>query len=291
MDLVVSMDRFPRLGETIRGEAIHYIPGGKGANQAVGSAKLGADTSMIGAVGDDAFGQRIVEQLRQYGVDTTNVAVLDGESTGTATILHAENDNAIVIVGGANDCCDESMIDRTASIIEQADVLIVQLEVPIATVRRALEIAKAAGVRTILNPAPAHPLPDEVIALADYFTPNETEFESYSGASTATETELVSAMQAWQHRYGHTLIVTRGKEGVSCAQDGGIDHYSARPAEVVDTTGAGDCFNAALAYGLASEWPIDRCLPFAVTAASLSVTRFGAQDGMSTLDEVTRITR
>lgn len=288
MDLVVTMDRLPRLGESIQGKSIHYVPGGKGANQAVGCARLGADVSMIGAVGRDAFGERIVEQLTRFGANASNVAALADEPTGTATILHAEGDNCIVIVPGANGRCDEEMIERASAVIGEADVLIVQLEVPIPTVRKALDIARARGVTTILNPAPALPLPDDVIALADYFTPNETEFESYGGASVASEAELTAAMKAWQERFRHTLVVTRGKEGVSCARDGEIAHYPTRPAEVVDTTGAGDCFNAALAYGLASGWPLDRCLPFAVSAASLSVTKFGAQDGMPTLGEVER---
>lgn len=290
MDLVISMQRMPKIGETIQGDAIHYISGGKGANQAVGCAKLGADVTMIGAVGDDAFGSEIMQRMKQFGVKTEAIATLEGVPTGTATIMHTEDDNCIVIVPGANgECSPEATIKPYADVIRGAAALIVQLEIPMPAVEAALRIAREAGVPTILNPAPALLLSDEQIALADYFTPNETEFEMYCGGSIDIDSEeqLFDRMKEWNTRFpGQKLIVTRGKHGISCADSGSVSTFSAPVVQVVDTTGAGDSFNAALCFGVASGWPLEQTLPLAVKAASYSVTVFGAQDGMPTMDKL-----
>ncbi|CAE6458824.1 unnamed protein product, partial [Rhizoctonia solani] len=150
MDLVLSMERMPRMGETIQGDSIHYISGGKGANQAVGCARLGADVVMIGAVGGDAFGSQILARMRGFGVDTAAIAELKDAATGTAAILHTEGDNCIVIVPGANGRCTPEMIETHRAYIAGADALIVQLEIPLPAVETALRIAREAGVRTIL---------------------------------------------------------------------------------------------------------------------------------------------
>ncbi|WP_227872026.1 ribokinase [Paenibacillus albus] len=290
MDLVISMQRMPKIGETIQGDAIHYISGGKGANQAVGCAKLGAEVTMIGAIGNDAFGSEIMQRMKLFGVKTEAIATLEGVPTGTATIMHTENDNCIVIVPGANgECSPEETIAPYAEIIRNADALIVQLEIPMPAVEAALRIAHEAGVPTILNPAPALPLTDEQIALADYFTPNETEFEMYCGGTIDVDSEeqLFERMTAWNARFpGQKLIVTRGKHGISYADSGSIATFAAPVVQVVDTTGAGDSFNAALCFGVANGWPLDKTLPLAVRAASYSVTVFGAQDGMPTMDKL-----
>ncbi|MBO7744902.1 ribokinase [Paenibacillus sp. MWE-103] len=289
MDLVLTMGRMPRMGETLQGDSIHYISGGKGANQAVGCARLGADVGMIGAVGGDAFGAQILARMSGFGVDTAAIAELKDAATGTATILHTEGDNCIVIVPGANGRCTPDMIEAHRAVIAGADALIVQLEIPLPAVETALRIAREADVRTIINPAPAAALTDEQIALGDYFTPNETEFDYYCGSPAANEDELFARMRAWRERHPRqTLIVTRGKHGISClAPDGGEPVTVPAPiVDVVDTTGAGDAFNAALCYGLAAGWPLEDTLPLAVKAASRSVTVFGAQDGMPTMAEL-----
>lgn len=288
MDIVVSMQRMPVVGETVQGEAIHYIPGGKGANQGVGAARLGASVAMIGAVGGDLFGRQIEEKLANLGIDTAGIVRLDDEPTGTATIFHTADDNCIVIVAGANGRCSEQLIAAHAETIRRADLLLTQLEVPLEAVRAAMSAAKEAGVRTVLNPAPAAELPDDVLRLADYVTPNETEFALMSGSSCSSEEEWEQAMRAWEQRYGHRLVVTRGSRGCSYLADGTIRTVPALPVEPVDTTGAGDAFNAALGYMLAAGSTLEAAVPFAVRAASLSVTRFGAQDGMPTLEEVER---
>ncbi|TLS49602.1 ribokinase [Paenibacillus antri] len=290
MDLVVSSRRMPRVGETIEGEAIHYIPGGKGANQAVGCGKLGANVAMIGAVGDDAFGSQLIDGLGQAGVKTDAVARLPGVPTGTATILHTPEDNCIVIVPGANAHVSPDAIERSRAIIEAADLLLVQLENPLPAVERALAIARAAGVAAILNPAPAKALPDELIALADWVTPNETEFAALVGESDAgavqDDASLAAAIERWEARYGNRLVVTLGSRGAATALDGRLVVAPAPRVTPVDTTGAGDCLNAAFAFGIASGQPAEDALAFAVRAASLSVTRFGAQAGMPTRAEV-----
>lgn len=286
MDLVVTMERMPRPGETVRGQRIDYIPGGKGANQAVGCAQLGADVTMIGAVGDDAFGRVMRSGMEERGISVQSVKILPAVATGTASIFIAEEDNCIAVVPGANDQVSPEMVDRYEEVIAKSDVVVVQLEIPLATVERALAVAKQHGVTTVLNPAPASCLPASILAAADYITPNESEFDTLTGETSPDESSLLAAMQRWQSEYGGQVIVTRGKAGSSFVQDGRLHTSSAPKVDVVDTTGAGDCFNAALCYGLASGWALPKTVSFAVRAASLSVTRFGAQAGMPTLTEV-----
>ncbi|HZG55835.1 ribokinase [Paenibacillus sp.] len=285
MDLVVSSSRMPLVGETIEGEAIHYIPGGKGANQAVGCARLGASVTMVGAAGDDAFGAQLIDALAQAGARTDRIARLPGVPTGTATILHTPADNCIVIVPGANGQVTPDMIEASREAIQAADALLVQLEVPLPSVERALRIAREAGVTTILNPAPAKPLPDAILALADWVTPNETEFAALGGGAAEDDASLAAAIERWEARYGHRLVVTLGSRGAATVEGGRLRVAPAPKVTPVDTTGAGDCLNAAFAFALASGRPAEDALEFAVRAASLSVTRFGAQAGMPTLPE------
>lgn len=302
MDLVISMERMPEAGETISGSALHTLPGGKGANQAAGCARMGADTAMIGRVGKDAFGGQLLEQMRRMGVNDAGIGEHETAPTGIASIYHTKEDNCIVIVAGANGECDADWIESNRAAIEEAQVLLVQLEIPLPAVQRALEIARAAGIVTVLNPAPALELPQELLELADYITPNETEFAALSGVSAETEAELSDAMAAWQAKVGSRVIVTRGSAGSSfLGEDGGLLTASAPKVEVVDTTGAGDTLNAALCVklgellqkqqaggeaGSVGDAELLDALRFAVQAASLAVTRFGAQDGLPSREEV-----
>jgi ribokinase len=291
MDLVVQLDRMPRAGETLQGHDIQYIPGGKGANQAVGCAKLGADVTMIGAIGGDAFGRQIVAELAQYGVSTDKITVIDETPTGTATILHTQEDNCIAIVAGANAYCTAELVEAYADTIAQADMLIVQLEIPVDAVQRALEIARSHRVRTMLNPAPAQQLQSDLLELVDLLTPNETEFEILTGASYDSDENLEEAMRTWNKQYDQTLIVTRGKQGCSylAVGDERVITVPSETVPVVDTTGAGDAFNAALCYGITTARPLGEAISFAVKAAGLSVTKFGAQKGMPSLSEVIHV--
>lgn len=287
MDLVISMEQMPRVGETIQANSIHYIPGGKGANQAVGCSRLEAQVNMIGAVGGDSFGDQIMSQMKRLGVNTAHIAQLNGISTGTATIFHTQEDNCIAIVAGANEHCTAEQVSSCEALIRQADLLLVQLEIPLESVYAALRIARSAGVKTVLNPAPAKPLPDELLRLVDILTPNETEFAVLSGAEPDSEAAWQQSMTDWERRHGHKLVVTRGAAGSSYLDDNGsLVTVPAMKVQVVDTTGAGDSFNAALSYGVSLGWTLDKAVSFAGKAASLSVTKFGAQDGMPSLQEV-----
>lgn len=292
MDLVVTTPRLPFIGETIEGSAIHYIPGGKGANQAVACARLGANTQMVGAVGDDLFGEDILRALKEYGVATEAITRLEQEASGTATILHTPNDNCIVIVPGANGRVTPELLQSNAEYIRSADLMLVQLEIPTETVWHALSLAKDSGVTTILNPAPACLLPEELLKLCDYVTPNETEFLMLNGKGTEIEGDSFNEeiwagwLRAWEEKYGSKVVLTRGSKGASYLEEGQMHTVSASPVDVVDTTGAGDCLNGALGYALAQGKPLHEALVFAVKAASVSVTRFGAQAGMPTLEQL-----
>ena len=289
-DLVVSANRMPLAGETLTGESIHYIPGGKGANQAVACARLGAKVDMIGAVGEDTFGRSMLAELEKLGVSTGNVSQLPDTPTGVASILHTPEDNSIIIVPGANGHVSAERVEKSAEAIRKADILLVQLEIPLDGVEAALRIAREAGVPTVLNPAPARELPPQILALADYFTPNETEFAFYSSSlqlqASRAQADWQAVLNEWSRHYRHKVILTRGREGASYLQDGEPITIPAPVVKAVDTTGAGDCLNGALGFGLASGWSLEQSLSFAVRAASQSVMKFGAQAGMPSLHEV-----
>lgn len=286
MDIVVSAKQMPKIGETITGQAIHYIPGGKGANQAVGCARLESRVVMLGAVGADAFGVRLIDEMRDAGVHMDEVLTLDNP-TGTATIVHTPEDNCIIVVPGANGEYTTERLAGATHYLQQAKVVVAQLEIPLSTVEHALRTARDAGAVTILNPAPAASLSAELLRLADYLTPNETELEGLSGRTFETDEELTAILADWERTYAHKVIVTRGARGCSYLDDSGELVTVAPPAvQVVDTTGAGDAFNAALAYGLSEAWTLAESVRFAVRASALSVTRFGAQAGMPTRAEV-----
>lgn len=284
MDLVVSLSRMPKIGETLQGDELHTIPGGKGANQAVGCAKLGAQVSIIGAVGQDGFGDQLYAQMEKHGIHTHGIVRADC-STGTATILHTPVDNCIVVVAGANGKVTPEQVKQYAQLIQEADVLLVQLEIPLPAVQMALEIARRAGVRTVFNPAPAVVLPTEMLQVVDFITPNETEFELLSGSAYADDFELQQGMQRWEAN-GPRLLLTRGEKGVALLVAGNLHTIPAPRVQVVDTTGAGDACNAAFSVALAQGYDILEAAAIAVKAASLSVTRFGAQAGMPLLAEL-----
>lgn len=277
MDMVVRTDEFPRVGETLFGTGFSTHPGGKGANQAVAAARLGAHVTMIGCVGDDAFGAQMKAILEREGVETRWVSTGEGP-TGIASITVSGGDNAIVIVPGANHELTPADIDRAQEAIRHADIVLAQLEVPLATVVHAAEVAKACGKPFFLNPAPAIALTDELVALATLLTPNEH--------------ELATALQTGQTNWQDTLAsmpgriaMTHGKEGAYYTHDTGqLQHQPGFNVGAVDTTGAGDTFNGALA----AFWHLgmNEAVRRANAAAALSVTRAGAQGGMPTLAEL-----
>ena len=285
MDLVVSSKRMPKMGETIMGQKISYLPGGKGFNQAVAAARLSANVSLIGCVGTDSFSDVLVEKMSLEGLNTMGIK-RDKESTGIATIFKAEGDNSIIVVPGANNNCDEKFIEANRGLIQNAEVLVTQFEIPEEAVRCALKIAKESKVYTIVNPAPARKIDDETLEYTDFITPNETEFEFIVGQDLSDLDVLKYEMLKWQRNYKTRLIVTRGKQGVSYVEDNMVITVPSEFVTAIDTTGAGDTFNGAFACCIAEKIEIYEAIKFANKAAGLSVTKFGAQGGMPTIREM-----
>lgn len=277
MDLVVTSSRRPGAGETVLGDSFKTVPGGKGANQAVAAARLGGEVTMIGRVGDDAFGKDIVENFRANAVNTQNVKPVTHLESGTAHIILAEGDNSIVVVEAANREVTPAYVDEAAEVIRDADIVLIQQEIPEETVVHVSALCAEFGTPLLLNPAPARKLPQEVIDNAAYITPNEHEAEIlFQGMSPA---------QALR-QYPNKLFITEGSKGVRYFDGTDEILVPTYKVEAVDTTGAGDTFNAAFAVALAEGKALQESIRFANRAASLSVTKFGAQGGMPTRDEV-----
>ncbi|SHI24039.1 ribokinase [Desulfosporosinus lacus] len=285
MDLVVKAVRAPKRGETVLGEEIHFVPGGKGANQAIGLARLGAETTMIGAVGSDAFGEELKKALQADGVSTSSIKVLDSQATGVASILLAEGDNSIVVVPGANAQCLPEDLDQYEGIISEADLVLLQLEIPLKTVEYAIKLARRHGTLVMLNPAPAQSLSQDLLRQVDYLTPNRSELALLTEMSE--ESAIDQGIQGLFEVGVSCCVTTLGAEGVAFKESGGsLVSISGHMVPVVDTTGAGDAFNAGLAYALAQRKSIREAAEFAVKVSALAVTKFGAQGGMPSLAEV-----
>ncbi|CAM3379650.1 ribokinase [Paenibacillus lupini] len=292
MDIVVETKAYPQVGETITGERVRFIPGGKGANQAVAGARLGAHTAMIGAVGDDAFGEELLASLQKDGVDIAGVRRVSGTASGIASIYVAEGDNSIVVVPGANGLVDPADIDRCEDKLKEADIVLLQLEIPVETVLYAARKAKSLGKLVVLNPAPAQELPEELFGLVDYFTPNRTELSGYT-AMSADGDSLEPAIHRMMELGAAHVVTTLGASGSAYLDEveGQLVRVEGYRMPVVDTTGAGDCYNAALAVALASGRTLRDAVEYASMASALAVTKFGAQTGMPTEDEVTRFAK
>lgn len=275
MDLVVRTNRFPKQGETALGDLYKTVPGGKGANQAVSAARLGAGVQIIGAVGTDAFGDELVKGLAAENIDVGLVKRVEGTS-GIANILLSEGDNRIIVVPGANHTIEAGELVELESVLAASDIVILQLELPIPVVQQTLEICHKHNVPTILNPAPADAYTKELLPYATYLTPNETEAEEIFGIEWEQKIEL----------YPNRLIVTLGKKGARYFD--GHQHVLVKGFETqaIDTTGAGDTFNGAFAVALTENLPFAEAVRFANAAASLSVEKFGAQGGMPSRQEV-----
>lgn len=280
MDMVVTAPRIPLKGETITGQALHFVPGGKGANQAVALGRLGADVSMFGCVGEDDFGRQLIHTLAANGVKADQVRTLQGQTTGVAMITVGDGDNSIVVVPGANGLVDRTYIESIQDELLQSQMVILQLEIPLDTAVYVIDLCHRAGIAVLLNPAPAQELSPDLIEKLTFITPNEHE-AAIVFADQGDYRELL-------RRYPEKLIITQGSAGASFAsQNGEVHQIPASPAAVVDTTGAGDTFNAALAYAWSQAMTLETALVFANCAAGLSTEKFGAQGGMPTLAEVT----
>jgi len=287
MDVVATAERHPRVGETVAGREVLYFPGGKGANQAVAAAKLGAPTTLIGRLGKDAFGAELRAFLAGQGVDLRFVRETDGAHTGTAIITLAKADNTIVVVPGANGLVTPE--DVATAPLAKGDIAVSQFEIPLPAIAAFFKRARAAGAMTILNPAPAHEFGKDLLDLVDVLVLNETELgllakmELHEADDTA---RFAGAARALQVRRGQIICVTLGKRGVVALIDDETIILPGHRVTAVDTTGAGDCFVGALAARLAQGATIQDALGYANIAASISVQRMGAAPSMPTAAEV-----
>ncbi|MGN7356446.1 ribokinase [Paenibacillus sp. SAF-054] len=277
IDLVVTSTKRPGAGETVLGDSFKTVPGGKGANQAVAAARLGAEVVMIGRVGDDHFGEAILNNFKFNQVSTSYVEPVTHMESGTAHITLAEGDNSIVVIKAANNEVTPAYIDKSIDALSGADMVMIQQEIPVETVTHVSRICKEKQIPLLLNPAPARPLEEEVIENAAYITPNEHEAEILFSDLSVSEA---------LRKYPNKLFITEGSKGVRYFDGEKEVLVPSYKVEAVDTTGAGDTFNAAFAVALAEGKPIFDSVRFANRAASLSVTKFGAQGGMPKRDEV-----
>ncbi|PIC68088.1 ribokinase [Sporosarcina sp. P16a] len=277
IDLIAQADKFPLQGETVRGKDFQTAPGGKGANQAVACAKLGHKVQLIGTTGTDSFGEMIVANLRKQQVDTSYITQVEGPS-GVAVILLTEGDNRIISIPGANHALSVERMKELKSIIGASQLVMMQLELPVDTVWYVLKLCKDLEVPVMMDPAPSTSFQMEYMPYVRYLTPNETECAQLFGTSIE---ETVT-------NYPNQLLVTLGKDGVCYHNNEEIVFVPGVPAQVVDTTGAGDTFNGALASRLVQGSDLQSAVEFANVAASLSVGKFGAQGGMPTMLEVVK---
>ncbi len=283
-DLVMYVDRLPAPGETISGRHFATGPGGKGSNQAVAAARLDGDVTFVGRVGIDSFANIGFELWQKEGVKSDYVSRDSTRATGIASIAVEESgENIIMVALGANLAVTHGDIDAAAAVIESADVLMVQLETNLDAVEYALRAAKKAGVITILNPAPAVPLPTNMLALADYLTPNQTELQTLTGNQGLSVPDAARSLLSSEKQ---TVVVTLGSQGAAWFRRAGQGSSSAYKVNVMDAVGAGDAFNAGLAVALAEGMELPEALAFAGAAAAVSVTRPGAAASMPYRNEV-----
>jgi ribokinase len=285
IDLVLYLERFPQPGETLNGNDFYQGSGGKGSNQAIAAARLGADVTFFGSIGNDHFGQIALDTWRENGVNIDPLLRSDDADTAAAMIYVDENgDNMIGVNQGANLLLTPDHIDTIEGLIAQSDVLMCTLGVPLNVVERALKIAHASDTRTLLNPAPAAPLSEAMLNAADYLTPNETELATLTGQSS--DDDLITWVRSMLQRDDQTFVITLGSEGARWITHDDSAQVPTYAVDVVDTVGAGDAFNAGLAVALAEGKSIDDALRFANAAAALSVTKIGAVAGMPHRTEV-----
>lgn len=290
MDVVATADRHPRVGETVAGRQVLYFPGGKGANQAVAASRLGARTTLIGRLGKDSFGAELKAFLGDQGIDLGYLVETAEAHSGTAIITVAEADNTIVVVPGANGLVGPDDVEVVPLL--KGDVAVSQFEIPLPSIVAFFRRARAAGAVTVLNPAPARKMPDELLALVDILVLNETELGFLAGAELSDDDEagkIIDVARKLQAREDQTICVTLGRRGVLALAGREEIAVAGRAVKALDTTGAGDCFVGALAAQLAEGAALRTALAFANAAASISVQRMGAGPSMPTAAEVAAV--
>ncbi|MGH6691811.1 MAG: ribokinase [Gammaproteobacteria bacterium] len=290
VDYTVALGRLPRPGETVTDGTLLVNHGGKGANQALAARRLGAEVRLIACVGDDAAGHGIRDALAAEGVDVTGIASTAQAATGTALIVvDAEGRNQIAVAPGANRRLDVDTVAKHRAGFEWADVVVCQLETPLPTVRWALQEARRCGATTILNPAPVPETPIDFWPLVDYLTPNEGEAARLSGVPVSDRASAAEAARALRAQDVGVVVVTLGADGALCLGSDDALHARGFPVTALDTTAAGDTFNAALGLALAERMSLAEGLAFANAAAALACTRRGAQPSLPLRAEVMRL--
>ena len=278
-DFNVQTDRRPKVGETVKGQSFSTSFGGKGANQAVAAARLGANVHMVGTVGSDEFGHLLIDNLEANGISTTLVEQVNNVESGSAHIILADNDNSIIYIPGANNEFKEERLDKLKDEMKTAEYVIIQNEIPMPIISGLIEICDELAVKIIYNPAPAEEMDLDLIDKVTYFTPNENEF-----SLLFPELTLEEGLKT----YPNKLIITLGDEGVAYSNGEEIIQIPSYKVKVKDTTGAGDTFNGALAYALSVDADLKTSIRFANLVAAISIQKDGAQGGMPTLEEVIR---
>ncbi|MCR8634796.1 ribokinase [Paenibacillus radicis (ex Xue et al. 2023)] len=289
MDLVVVAPRVALEGETIIGGKFTAMPGGKGANQAVAASRLGAQVHMVGCIGDDGFGRELREHLRVGNINTDYVTTVPDASSGVAMITVSERgENSIVVSPGANDTMTIAHVKQAETIIREADLVLIQLEIPLEVVEEAVAMAKKHQVTVILNPAPARQLSEVLLKQIDILTPNETEGRIIVTGQAEGDIREEAIISFLRNKGVQNVVMTLGGEGVAYSEGGSAGRLKAHTVEVVDTTGAGDSFNAGLGVYLAEGGSLEAAISFAQKVAALSVTKFGAQPSFPYRSQVDR---
>lgn len=286
MDLVINTPRVPVMGETIIGSGFMTAPGGKGANQAVAAAKLGGNVTMVGCVGDDIFGRDLINNLKINKVNTETVQILGEVPTGVAVITVNEGNNCIIVDPGANGKLSPDSIEKYEALIKDSSIVVIQLEIPMETVKKAIDVAKKHQVKVLLNPAPAVKLDDALLSSVDIFTPNETECEIITGMPIKSVDDAMKAVTYLNGKGIANVVVTMGGKGVVYNNGSEVIHKPVPKVKVVDTTAAGDSFSGALAVAITNGRDIDGAIDFANIVGTLTVTKKGAQNSLPTLEEV-----
>ncbi|WP_417350144.1 ribokinase [Ferrimonas sp.] len=287
VDHLLQVTEFPRPGQTLEANNYQTVPGGKGANQAVAAARLGAQVAMVGCIGEDAIGEQMKLGFAQDGIDTGAIDRISGEATGMAMIyVNAQGENNIGIWPGANGALSVEQVRAHQGVIEEAELLLIQLETPVESLVEAARLAKAAGTKVVLNPAPAKALPDALLTCVDIITPNETEAQQLTGIAVDNDESAAMAAQCLHDKFGiEMVIITLGKRGVWLSHRGRQQLVCGFKVDAVDTTAAGDTFNGGFVTALLEGQSVDDALRFGQAAAALSVTRLGAQSSIPSREE------
>ncbi len=288
MDMVIEMKSMPLIGETVLGDTLKYVPGGKGGNQAYAVGSLGGEASLLGCVGADAFGSRLVENIRACKVDVSAVDVDEEEPTGTAVIyVDEEGNNSIVVAPGANSSCNVELLQKKDELFQMNDFMLFQMEIPLEAVFYGIRKAKEYEKTVILNPAPApEDTPDDIWERIDYLTPNETEVLKLCGEPGTSMEHIKKSAKRILAKGVKNVIVTLGDKGVFFVNNNEEHLFEARKVDAIDTTAAGDCFNGAFAVGLSKGMTVCEAIGFANVASSVAVQRKGAQSSIPKWEEV-----